>query len=270
MIRPTNPRRQNLRPMIRFLPRLWGMDDSVNGRIVPNNRAHFLFPSREAMDTVTRRGPWSFNEWMVAMGTWDGDLPIEYPNHVQFWIQIRDIPIQFYIYSIVNHIASTLVDIAETDFNLDAATNREFARFRVNWPLNQPLVFNRRFRFGSHNEVPITFRYERLRNYCFRCRSLCHDVMKCEEPEHNYHMNPPGDDGPDDDLPNQMTVIETVPQAASRRTISSSTAIEAPPSPILLEHSHDGAHTQTNFIPDFVSLNEHRISPSLLIAVYET
>lgn len=56
LVRPANPRRQNLRPMIRFLLRLWGMDDSVNGRIVANNRAQFLFPSCEAMDLVNRRG----------------------------------------------------------------------------------------------------------------------------------------------------------------------------------------------------------------------
>lgn len=66
LVRPANPRRKNLRPMIHFLPRLWGMDDSVNGRIVANNIAQVLFPSREAMDLVNRRGPWSSNEWMIA------------------------------------------------------------------------------------------------------------------------------------------------------------------------------------------------------------
>ncbi|VVB15260.1 unnamed protein product [Arabis nemorensis] len=169
--------------MLRFLPRLWGMDNSVVGRIVPHSRAQFLFPSREAMDLVIRRGPWSFNEWMI-----------------------RDIPLRFNTYSVVDYIASTLGDVAKTDFNLDAAANREYVRVCVNWPLAQPLIFHLRFRFGGQSGVPITFRYEKLRNYCFRCRSLCHDVDECEEPEQEYQMHPPGDDMTNEDPIQKMVV----------------------------------------------------------------
>ncbi|KFK26780.1 hypothetical protein AALP_AA8G292600 [Arabis alpina] len=84
IVRPANPRRQNLRPMIRFLPRLWGMDDSVHGRIVVNNRAQFIFPSREAMDLVIRRGPWSFNEWMIASGIWGRKSAIRFSKSHPF------------------------------------------------------------------------------------------------------------------------------------------------------------------------------------------
>lgn len=205
-----------------------------------------------------------FQEWMVVMGSLDEDLPNDFPNHVQFWIQIREIPIRFYTYFIVNHIASTLGDV-KTDFNLDAMANMDYACVRVNWPVSKSLVFNRRFRFGPHNGVPISFRYERLQNYCFRCRSLCHDVDECEEPEQEHQMHPPDDDMINEDPSDQMVVIETGPQAAYRRHLSSSPAIEAPPSNLLLEQPRD--HDKS--ISDFIFLNGHKISPGLLTAVYE-
>lgn len=87
-----------------------------------------------------------------------------------------------------------LSEIVETNFNMDSAANREYARVCINWPLSNPLIFQRRFLFGPQNDIPITVRYERLLNYCFRCRSLCHDVTECEDVEQEYQMNPPGDD----------------------------------------------------------------------------
>ncbi|KFK23100.1 hypothetical protein AALP_AAs49362U000100 [Arabis alpina] len=264
IVRPANPRRQNLRPMIHFLPRLWGMDDSVHGRIIVNNRAQFIFPSREAMDLVIRRGPWSFNEWMIASGIWEENLPLDFPNHILFCIQFRDIPIRFNIYSIVDYIANTLGEVVETDFNLESAATREYARVRISWPLSLPLVFHRRFRFGGHTGIPITFRYERLRNYCFRCRSLCHDVTECEEPEQEVQMNPPGDDENADEYHADM-VPRTDPVSMLSHP-SPRLTIEASPARLLFEPPR---HTEVS-ISEFISLNGQKISPELLKAVYDS
>lgn len=70
LIRPANPRRQNLRALIRFFPRLGGMDNLATCRVVDHGHAQFLFPSTEALQVVLRHGPWSFSEWMVAMVPW--------------------------------------------------------------------------------------------------------------------------------------------------------------------------------------------------------
>lgn len=44
LIRPANPRKQNLRALTRFFPRLWGLDNVVTGRVVDHGRTQFLFP----------------------------------------------------------------------------------------------------------------------------------------------------------------------------------------------------------------------------------
>lgn len=54
---PLNPRKQNLRAMIGQLPRVWGVDNSVVGRIIAPNKVQFIFQSEEALLMVTRRAP---------------------------------------------------------------------------------------------------------------------------------------------------------------------------------------------------------------------
>lgn len=50
--RPVMPRKQNLRAIIATMPRSWGFDGVVRGRIIEHRRFQFVFPSEEAIDTV--------------------------------------------------------------------------------------------------------------------------------------------------------------------------------------------------------------------------
>lgn len=65
--RPIMPHKQNLRQILGALPRSWGMIGLVRGRIVENWRFQFVFPSEESMETVLRRGPWSYAERMLVL-----------------------------------------------------------------------------------------------------------------------------------------------------------------------------------------------------------
>lgn len=50
-------------------------------------RAQFLFPSNKALQLILQRGPWSFNQWIVATESC-------YPTHINFWIQIHELSYQ--------------------------------------------------------------------------------------------------------------------------------------------------------------------------------
>lgn len=115
LLRLSNPRKQNLRALTRFFPRLWGMDNMVPGRVVDHGRVQFLFPSNEALQLILRRGPWSFNEWMMAMEVWSPNVSDQIPTSIDFWVQIRNIPIQFLSIPMVNFIGETMGNVVETD-----------------------------------------------------------------------------------------------------------------------------------------------------------
>lgn len=186
MIRPSNPKKQNLRALTRFFPRLWGLNDVVTGRVVDHGRAQFLFPSHEALNLILRRGPWSFNEWMVTMEPWNPNISDQCPSSINFWVQIRDIPLQFLSSQMVSFIGETLGPVVEVD-EIGSGGSSISGRLCIRWPLSQPLVFERPFQFG-HKSATVSFRYEKLRNYCFRCHSLQHDIDECEVPEEDAAM----------------------------------------------------------------------------------
>jgi len=78
MGRPVMPRRQNLRSIVASMPRVWGQSGLVHGRIVPENQFQFIFPSEESLETVIRRGPWTFNDRMLILQRWSplGNPPL--------------------------------------------------------------------------------------------------------------------------------------------------------------------------------------------------
>lgn len=69
-----NPRQQDLRGVISFMPRVWGLSSRVHGRILDDRFVQFLFQSEEDLDAVIRGGPWLYNDWFVAIQRWE-DIP---------------------------------------------------------------------------------------------------------------------------------------------------------------------------------------------------
>lgn len=225
LIRACNPRKKNLRAITCFFPRLWGLDNVVSGRVVDNGRAQFLFPTNEALQLVLRRGPWSFNEWMVVMEPWVPNLSEQSPTTLDFWIQIRDIPIQYLSIQMLNFIAEMLGHVIETD-EAGFGGSSISGRVLIRWQIDRPLVFERAFQFGFES-VTISFRYEKLRNYCFRCHSLQHGIEECEIPEDDAamgHQEPDDEDGINQDVLVYRKQRRNPPplQATPIRAISSS------------------------------------------------
>lgn len=232
LIRPCNPRKQNLRAITRFFPRLWGLENVVSGRVVDHGRAQFLFPSNEALQLVLRHGPWSFNEWMVDMEPWVPNIFDSSPTTIDFWIEIKDIPLQFLSIQMVTFIADTLGHVIKTDEAGFGGTSIS-GRVCIHWPYDRPLVFERPFQFGMESAT-ISFRYEKLRNYCFRCHSLQHGIEDFETPEEDAAM---GHHAPEDEdgvnyvsLVHRPQSFQTPIQANPINAISASVQILAIPS----------------------------------------
>lgn len=195
--KPVNPRKQNLRAMLSALPRLWGVADEVAGRVIEHNRIQFLFPSEESLLSVLRRGPWSFNEWMVSLQRWFPNQVEDDLEYMTFWIQVRGIPPQYLTQRVVTRIGHVLGQFIETDFTAEGTHNVEYVRIRLLWNIHNPLRFQRMFRFGDHTAV-LKIRYEKLRGFCNLCGLMSHDATDCPQ-NNNPNDEDPHDDNNDDD-----------------------------------------------------------------------
>lgn len=88
IVTTVNPRKQNLRALIGQMPRVWGLTDSCVGRIMGQGKVQFKFKTKEAMNLVLSRGPWSFNDWMLSIHHWYPNITEEEMKIIPFWVQI--------------------------------------------------------------------------------------------------------------------------------------------------------------------------------------
>lgn len=112
------------------MPRNWGLEGIVLGRITEGRRFQFVFPSKEAMETVIWRGPWAYAERMLVL-------------------QIRGIPLQFMNREVILHIARIMGQYIHMEYNEEIGGRLEFFRVHLNWNVNHPLRFERHFQFTS-------------------------------------------------------------------------------------------------------------------------
>ncbi|KAG7633229.1 Ribonuclease H domain [Arabidopsis suecica] len=201
IVTTVNPRKQNLRALIDQMPKVWSFADHCVGRIVGQGKVQFKFQSEESMNLVLRRGPWSFNDWMLCVHRWYPNITENEMKIIPFWVQIRGIPLLYLTNAMARVIGNRLGHVSDVDF--DENTNQTgFVRVKVAWNFNNPLCFQRNIQFDMNDNTIIKFRFERLRNFCTKCGSLKHDVKECALA---FEENGPDneDEGYNDDHHNQ-------------------------------------------------------------------
>lgn len=173
-----NPRKKNLRALIGQMPRVWGFADSCVGRILGHGQVQFKFQTEESMNLVLRRGPWSFNDWMLSIHRWYPNITEEEMKIIPFWVQIQGIPLLYLTNAMARAVGNKLGRVSAVDFD-ENVSQVGFVRVRLDWNLDDPLRFQRNIQFNRDENTIIKFRFERLRNFCTKCGSLKHDAKEC-------------------------------------------------------------------------------------------
>ncbi|XP_010446292.1 PREDICTED: uncharacterized protein At4g02000-like [Camelina sativa] len=145
------------------------------------------------MDLVLRRGPWSFNDWMITTHRWYPNIGENDMKIIPFWVQIQGIP-TLYLTNVTTRWVGNRIGYV-TDVDYDENVNQVRAvRVRIARNIDDPLRFQKNINFALDENTVIKYRYERLRNFCTKCGSLKHDAKECSLTFDNN--DPPG---PDDD-----------------------------------------------------------------------
>jgi len=117
IVTTVNPRKQNLRALICQMPKVWGFADHCVGRIVGQGKVQFKFQSEESMNLVLRRGPWSFNDWMLSVHRWYPNITENEMKIIPFWVQIRGIPLLYLTNAMARVIGNRLGHVSDVDFD---------------------------------------------------------------------------------------------------------------------------------------------------------
>lgn len=174
-------RNQNLRALKSTLRSAWKLGSDLRIIDVGSNIFQFKFCSKYQMEWVEKNGPWNFDNNLLLLCRWRKGLSISNLTftHSPFWIQIWGLPFENMTEEVGRDLRNRLGNYIETDKHTWLSEQAKFMRIRADLPIEKPL------RRGGHVVNPegkkfwVTFKYERLPNFCFRCGVLGHDEKHC-------------------------------------------------------------------------------------------
>ncbi|KAF3492483.1 hypothetical protein DY000_02053438 [Brassica cretica] len=151
IVRCLKPTVHKVGGLVKALPPIWSLEDSVKGRGVGENKS-------------PNPGP-------------------EFLCRIPFWIRIRGIPLHLLKKQAVEGMMGPLGRVEKVELHAKNSSSVEYVRALVWINTEEPLQFKRTARFKSGEIVPTELEYEKLIKVCFLCKRLTHDQLYCDMQE---------------------------------------------------------------------------------------
>ncbi|KAH7835689.1 hypothetical protein Vadar_028793 [Vaccinium darrowii] len=149
-----------------------------------NNVFLFRFDNEEDRNNIIREGPWSvMNNLMVLIPLMDGMVVSELNFNVcPFRVQIHGLPVEKLSRANAEIIGNRMGKLLALETTPDGlCLSRGFLRVRVEINIEQPLLkgFWLKRRNDSNRDRWISFKCEKLLNFCYACGRIGHNNRSC-------------------------------------------------------------------------------------------
>ncbi|XVE95196.1 hypothetical protein REPUB_Repub02eG0075600 [Reevesia pubescens] len=113
---------------------------------------------------------------------YDGIMPIEKIGlcWCPFWVQIHGLPLGLMNEKVGVVLGESLGDVEEVETLFGKAAWRRFMRVRVLINIHKALKRVGKVTMNDHEPILVSYKYERLPNFCFICGCLDHHESKCD------------------------------------------------------------------------------------------
>uniref|UniRef100_A0A2N9HCL8 Reverse transcriptase domain-containing protein n=1 Tax=Fagus sylvatica TaxID=28930 RepID=A0A2N9HCL8_FAGSY len=176
------PRMINMESVLRALKPLWRPGSGFKARDMGNNKAMFVFQNDADAERVLINGPRSFDKHLIILSRLDDTVPFSKAcfDFMFFWVQIHDLPVKMMKPAACARIGSTLGVLEQVEDVGEGQSKGSFMRVRVTIDIRQPLCRGRKVGLGGTGECWVSFKYERLTNFCYWCGRITHGEKDCE------------------------------------------------------------------------------------------
>ncbi|GAU19166.1 hypothetical protein TSUD_89310 [Trifolium subterraneum] len=144
----------------------------------------YLFKFFHPLDVeeVLKAGPWTFDNFTLIIdrlkiGVALQDIPL---FHVNFWVQIHDVPIGMMLEKVGKGLANYIGKFVEYDKNNNTSFWRNYMRVKVRVDVRSPLKIEKKIKLNGGKGGVVKFKYEKLGLFCFVCGRFGHAENKCE------------------------------------------------------------------------------------------
>ena len=131
---------------------------------------------------VLAQEPWSFDKHLILLQRYDYSIPVKqlWFTKITFWVQIHGLPLRLLDPETAIELGETLGEVL-TDEAKKEMVGGDFVRVRVRIDVSKPLSRGRRVVLDEGTETWVSFKYEKLSNFCYWCGMVTHDEKECEK-----------------------------------------------------------------------------------------
>jgi hypothetical protein len=166
------------------LSQIWRTRRGVVFKEIQENLWLFEFEEEDDMMRVKKGRPWSFDRQILVLNDFDGSITPSKMDFTRspFWIQVHDMPLLCMTKGIGTRIGESLGELVDVDIAGDGAGWGRCMRIRVILNVMQPLERGRALEVEGKTSW-VSFRYEKLPQFCFNCGVLVHRERGCPMPK---------------------------------------------------------------------------------------
>lgn len=174
-----NPDCQTVSGVIHSMPRKWQKSDRIRGVALSKEKFQFIFKSEHDLEDVLQKGFQTYNEWGLVIERWAEIPPPDSLQFVLLWVQIRNIPINFYTDLSITALGEIVGQVIQVAYDPSSGQSDDFVRVQVRFDVSKPLRKGKLIGLPKNQSTEIRFFYERVQKRCYNCQRLSHEKDFC-------------------------------------------------------------------------------------------
>ncbi|KAK7857388.1 uncharacterized protein CFP56_017742 [Quercus suber] len=173
----------NLDALRKNLRMLWKPNKGVQISEIDEDLFLVEFGDEKDKKRVMEMCPWSYEKQLVLIQDFDGELtPKEIDlRWASFWVQIYNLPLKCRTKETGWAIGSSLGMVMDVDVPESGVQWGKCLRVRVRIDATKRLLRGKKISIESGESRWVSFKFERLPNFCYRCGLLNHALKDCTE-----------------------------------------------------------------------------------------